>query len=428
MPPLRSWEDSHAEPLAADRAIAPEFDLAEVRADFPILGERVRERPLAYLDNAATTHKPRAVLDAIAACWSHSYANVGRGVHALAERATAAHEAARETARRFLNATSSDEVIFVSGTTAALNLVAATHGRRRVGRGDEVVISALEHHSNLLPWQRLCAARGAVLRVAPLTAEGEIDLAAFRALLTPRTRIVAVAHVSNVLGSVSPLREISRLAHACGAVVVVDGAQGAPHRGVDVRALGCDFYAFSAHKVYGPSGIGVLWGKAELLAEMPPYELGGGMVDAVSFESATFAPVPQRFEAGTPAIEGAVGMAAGLEYLERLGREAAERWEQSLLQEAIRRLRVIPGVRLIATPELQAPVLSFVVDGVHAHDVATVLDGEGVAVRAGHHCAQPLMERLRVAATTRVSFAFYNTLEEIDALVGAVVKTQEMLG
>jgi cysteine desulfurase / selenocysteine lyase len=414
-------------PFAEAEAPGASFDVAAVRREFPILAEVVHGHPLAYLDNAATTQKPHAVIEAVASALRHSYANVGRGVHALAERATALHEAGRETTRGFLHAASADEVIFVRGTTEALNLIAATFGRRRVGRGDEVVVSALEHHSNVLPWQRLCAERGATLRWAPLDARGDIDLDAFGTLLNARTRLVAVSHVSNVLGTVNPVAEMARMAHARGAAVVVDGAQGAPHCAVDVRSLGCDFYAFSAHKVYGPSAIGVLWGRGELLADLPPYQVGGGMVDEVGDETTTYAAPPHRFEAGTPAIEGVIGMAAAFHFLASLDREAVSRWEQTLLATAIERLRGIKGVQVLGDPLRRAPVLSFLVDGIHAHDLATILDGEGVAVRAGHHCAQPLMRRLGVSATTRASFAFYNTLDEVETLAAAIERAQELL-
>jgi cysteine desulfurase/selenocysteine lyase len=409
----------------------PDFDLARLRADFPILASRVNGRPLVYLDNAATTHKPRAVIDAVVGCWTSSYGNVGRGVHTLARRASEAREAARETVRRFVNAPSRGEIVFVRGATEAINLVAATFGRRRVGRGDEVVVTAFEHHSNLVPWQRLCTERGARLLVAPIDERGRLLTGELASLLGPRTRIVALAHVSNVLGTISPVREIAALAHRQGAAVVVDGAQAVPHMAVDVAALGCDFYAFSGHKVYGPSGIGVLWGRAELLAEMPPYQAGGGMVDTVDFAETTFAPPPQRFEAGTPAIEAAIGLGAALDYLLAVGLAPVAAWEHELLTYATERLSAVPGLRVIGSADTRrekAAVLSFVIDGAHAHDVATILDAEGIAVRAGHHCAQPLMTRLGLVATTRASFACYNTLEEVDALAAGLDRVREVLG
>jgi cysteine desulfurase/selenocysteine lyase len=424
--------EASPQPLpAGSRRPAPAYDLARVRADFPILATRVHGRPLAYLDNAASMQKPRAVMEAVVGCWSTSYSNVGRSVHTLARRAAEAREAARGTVARFLGAPSPDEIVFVRGTTEAINLVAASFGRRRVGRGDEVIATALEHHSNLVPWQRLCAERGARLRIAPLDERGRVAVDGVASLLGPRTRIVALSHVSNVLGTVSPVAEIAALAHRRGAAVVVDGAQAVPHLAIDVGRLGCDFYAFSGHKVYGPSGIGVLWGRAELLAEMPPWQLGGGMVETVGYEEATFAPPPQRFEAGTPAIEGAVGLAAALDYLLALGLAPVAAWEHELLVQATARLLEVPGLRLVGSADPRsekASVVSFVLDGAHAHDVATILDAEGVAVRAGHHCAQPLMARLGLTATTRASFACYNTLEEVDALAAGLHRVREVLG
>ena len=405
---------------------APGYDLSRVREDFPILSRRIHGRPLVYLDNAASTHKPRAVLDAIASCYGESYSNVSRGVHTLSQLATEAHERARRTVQRFLGAASPEEIVFVRGTTEAINLVAASWGRRNVGPGDEVLITALEHHSNILPWQALCEERGARLRVAPIDDRGEVILEELEALLTDRTRLVAVAHVSNALGTLLPVRQIAELAHARGAVVLVDGAQGAPHLEVDVQALGCDFYAFSGHKVYGPSGIGALWGRAELLEAMPPWQTGGGMVGRVSFEKTTYAPPPQRFEAGTPCIEGAVGLAAALDYVEALGRPAIAAWENELLVMATERLAELPGLRLIGTAPHKAAVIGFALEGVHPHDVGTVLDRQGIAVRAGHHCAQPVMERFGVPATTRASFGLYNTPEEVETLADGLRRVWEM--
>jgi cysteine desulfurase/selenocysteine lyase len=421
-------------PPAGARRPAPGYDLARVRAEFPILATRVHGRPLAYLDNAASMQKPRAVLDAVIDCWSSSYSNVGRSVHTLARRAAEAREAARDTVARFLGAPSRGEIVFVRGTTEAINLVAASFGPRRVGSGDEVITTALEHHSNLVPWQRLCAERGARLRIAPLDERGRVTVEAVAGLLGPRTRIVALAHVSNVLGTISPVAEIAALARRRGAAVVVDGAQAVPHLAIDVASLGCDFYAFSGHKVYGPSGIGVLWGRAELLAEMPPWQLGGGMVESVGYEETTFAPPPERFEAGTPAIEGAVGLAAALDWLSALGLQRVAAWERELLARATELLLEVPGLRLLGSAGAhaeraeKAAVVSFVLDGAHAHDVATILDTEGVAVRAGHHCAQPLMAWLGSAAATRASFACYNTLEEVDALAAGLHRVREVLG
>jgi cysteine desulfurase / selenocysteine lyase len=414
---------------SAAGAAAPSYDLERVRADFPLLAQTVHGRPLIYLDNAASSQKPRAVLEAIAGCYRDYYANVGRGVHRLAQLATAARERAREKVRTFVGAAAADEIVFVSGTTEAINLVAHGYGRgRRTGlaAGDEVLVTAMEHHSNLVPWQLLCEERGASLRVVPIDRRGELDLAALRRLLSPRTRIVAVAHVSNVLGTVNPVAEIADLVHRRGALLVVDGAQAAPHLTVDVAMLGCDFYAFSGHKVYGPSGIGALYGRAELLAAMSPWQGGGGMIEQVRFEGTTYAPPPQRFEAGTPNIEGAIGLAAALDYLTTLGLNAVAVWEGRLLQWAAERLSAIPGVQLVGSPPERAGLLSFLVEGVHPHDVGTVLDGLGIAVRAGHHCAQPLMEVLEVPATTRASFGLYNTLDEVDALATAVERVREV--
>lgn len=415
-------------PLLAETEAAPAFDLARVREDFPILTRVIRGRRLVYLDNAASTQKPQAVLDAIASCYRRSYANVERGVHTLSQEATEARERARETVRTFLNAESAEEVVFVRGTTEAINLVAQTWGRQHVGPGDEILVTGLEHHSNIVPWQMLCEEKGAVLKAVPLDGRGEVELDEYERLLSPRTRIVAVAHVSNALGTVVPVRTIVEKAQAVGAVVLVDGAQAAPHLPIDVQALGCDFYAFSSHKVYGPSGLGVLWGRAELLDGMPPWQGGGGMVRTVTFEKTTYAPPPHRFEAGTPFIEGAIGLAAALDYLTGLGLAAVGDWERRLLAAATERLAAIPGVTLVGTARDKAAVLSFTLAGAHAHDVGTVLDRAGVAVRAGHHCAQPVMARFGVPATTRASFGLYNTLEEIDTLEAGVWKAKEIFG
>jgi cysteine desulfurase/selenocysteine lyase len=410
------------------RAIRPAYDLERVREDFPILGRQIHGRPLVYLDNAASTQKPRAVLDAIAECYGGYYANVERGVHTLSQLSTEARERARDVVRRFLGAASADEIVFVRGTTEGINLVAWSWGRTHVGPGDEVLITGLEHHSNLVPWQVLCQERGATLRVARLDDRGEVILEEFERLLSDRTKIVAVAHISNSLGTINPVREMAERAHRVGAVVVVDGAQAAPHLRVDVQALGCDFYAFSGHKVYGPSGIGALWGRRELLEAMPPWQTGGGMVHGVTFEETTFAPPPHRFEAGTPFIEGAVGLAAALEYVERLGPPAIAAWESELLAYATERLLEIPGLRLIGTAPHKAAVAAFVMDGIHPHDIGTILDGEGVAIRAGHHCAQPVMARFGVPATARASFGLYNQHEDVDVLVAGLLKAREIFG
>ncbi|HEV8581754.1 MAG TPA: cysteine desulfurase [Thermoanaerobaculia bacterium] len=406
----------------------PAYDLAKIRADFPILSTEINGRPLVYLDNAASAQKPRAVLEAIAGCYGGYYANVERGVHTLSQLSTEARERARETVRRFLNAPSAQEIVFVRGTTEGINLVAASWGRLNVGAGDEVLITGLEHHSNILPWLRLCEERGADLRVAPLDNRGEVRLDEFERLLSPRTRVAAFAHISNALGTINPVREMAALARRAGAVVVVDGAQAVPHLPIDVQELGCDFYTFSGHKVYGPSGIGVLWGREELLNAMPPWQSGGGMIRTVSFAKATYAPPPHRFEAGTPFIEGAIGLAAALEYLDSLGLAAVSAWESELLALATERLAEVPGLTIIGTAREKAAVVSFGLRGVHPHDVGTVLDQEGIAVRAGHHCAQPVMEHFGVPATTRASFALYNTPEEVEALAAGLHRARELFG
>ncbi|HEX2465814.1 MAG TPA: cysteine desulfurase [Thermoanaerobaculia bacterium] len=409
-------------------APAPTFDVAAVRRDFPILAQRRNGKPLIYLDSAASAQKPRAVLDAIDDCYQRYYANVHRGVHWLSQQSTDAFEEARETARRFLNAPDVCEVVFVRGTTEAVNLVASSWGRRNVGPGDEVLISELEHHSNLVPWQALCEERGARLVVAPIDDRGEIVLEELERRLTDRTRIVAIAHVSNSLGTINPVREIVDLAHAAGALVFLDGAQAAPHLRIDVQALGCDFYAFSGHKAFGPTGIGVLWGRMELLSAMPPYQFGGEMIRTVTFEKTEWAPVPHKFEAGTPDIAGAVGLSAALRYLESHDRDAVAAHEAALLAEATRRFEVQPDIHILGTARHKTALVSFVMDGVHAHDLGTILDEEGIAVRTGHHCAQPVMKHFGVAASARASFALYNTLDEVAALDGALDRVREVFG
>jgi cysteine desulfurase/selenocysteine lyase len=410
--------------------LAPAYDLDRVRADFPILSREVHGHPLVYLDNAASTQKPRQVLDAIAGCYEGYYSNVERGVHTLSVEATEAREQARAKVQRFLNAESADEVVFVRGTTEAINLVAASFGQR-LGPDDEILVSAMEHHSNIVPWQLLRdrqGGQGVRLVVAPIDERGELRLDELERRLSPRTRLVAVTHISNALGTINPIREICDLAHARGALVLVDGAQGAPHLPIDVRALGCDFYAFSGHKVYGPSGIGVLWGRAPLLAEMPPWQGGGGMILSVTFEETLYAPPPHRFEAGTPFIEGAVGLGAAIDYLTALGLPAVAAWESELLRLATERLAEISGLRILGTARHKAALISFAMEGVHPHDVGTILDREGIAVRAGHHCAQPVLHGLGVPATTRASFGLYNTPGEVDALVAGLHKVREIFG
>jgi cysteine desulfurase/selenocysteine lyase len=404
------------------------FDVERARRDFPILGQELYGKPLVYLDNAATAQKPRAVIDALRHFYEVDCANVHRGVHTLSARATEAYERSREKARAFLTAADASEIVFVRGTTEAVNLVAQTYGRARLGADDEILITAMEHHSNIVPWQLLCQETGARLRVAPINDAGELLVDEFEALLGPRTRIVSVVHLSNALGTINPVRRIVEMAHRRGAVVVVDGAQAAPHLTVDVQALGCDFYAFSGHKLYGPTGIGVLYGRADLLRELPPYQGGGEMIASVTFERTTYKAPPSRFEAGTPNIADAIGLGAAIDYLQALDRPAVEAHEHAVLAYATRAVRDVPGLRIVGTAREKAGVLSFVFDHIHAHDVGTILDREGVAIRAGHHCTQPLMERLGVTATARASLALYNTTADVDALVAALGKVRELLG
>ena len=402
------------------------FDVGRVRQDFPILHETVYGKPLVYLDNAATAQKPQAVIDRIVRSLAEENANIHRGVHALSERATKSYEDARATVRRFINAADVRELVFVRGTTEAINLVAATFGRLRVKEGDEILISGLEHHSNIVPWQLLAEQTGARLRVIPISDEGELRLDRYEALLTPRTRLVSLVHVSNSLGTINPVQEMIATAHARGIPVLLDGAQAAPHLSVDVQALDCDFYAFSGHKLFGPTGIGVLYGKRALLEAMPPYQGGGDMISSVTFEKSEYNTVPFKFEAGTPNITGAVGLGAAIDYMSGLDRGALERHEQDLLTYGTEQLAAAPGVRLVGTAAHKVALLSFVMNGIHPHDIGTVLDREGVAIRTGHHCTQPVMHRLGVPATARASLAFYNTREEIDTLVAALGKVREI--
>ncbi len=402
------------------------FDVERVRCDFPILARPVRGKQLVYLDSAATTQKPRQVVESMARFFDQENANVHRGVHFLSERATAAYEGSRERVRRFLNARRVSEIIFVRGTTEAINLVAFTFGKQRVGPGDEVLVTAMEHHSNIVPWQMLCRERGAKLVVAPIDDRGELHVDELAKLIGPRTKLLALAHVSNALGTVNPVKRVVELAHAQGVPVVVDGAQGAPHVMADVQDLGCDFYAFSGHKIYGPTGIGVLYGKAEHLEAMPPWQGGGDMILSVSFEQTVYNDVPYKFEAGTPNMAGAVGLGAALDWFEALPRAEAWRHEEEVLAYGAEQLRRIPGLRLVGDAPHKTAVLSFVMEDVHPHDIGTVLDREGVAIRTGHHCAQPLMQRLGVAATARASLGIYNTKAEIDALVAGLEKVRRM--
>ncbi|MCB9727849.1 MAG: cysteine desulfurase [Deltaproteobacteria bacterium] len=406
-------------------AAALAYDVALVRADFPGLNQQIHDKPLCYLDNAATAQKPQAVLDAIAHAYTWDCANVHRGVHVLSVRATQAQEAARESARRFLGAGHADEVLFTGGTTAGINLVAQTWGRANLGAGDEILITWMEHHSNIVPWQLLCQQTGARLVVAEVDDEGRLRLDDFERKLSPRTKLVSVVHISNALGTINPVAEIVAMAQAVGARVLVDGAQSAPHGGVDVRALGCDFFACSGHKIYGPTGIGLLYGKAELLAEMPPWMGGGDMIETVSFEGTTFARPPARFEAGTPHIAGAIGLGAALEYVMARGPQAIAAHERALHAYGVDALGEVPGLRLIGPRTDNGGVLSFVLDGVHPHDAGTVLDHEGIAVRVGHHCTQPLMKRFGVPATIRASLAMYSTRDDVDRLAQGLRKVVE---
>ena len=414
--------------VPAREAVRPQFDVAAIRRDFPVLAREVRGRPLSYLDNAASSQRPRAVLEAMTRYYETSHANVHRGVHTLSQEATDAFEGAREKVRRFVNARSTREILFVRGTTEAINLVAQSYGRPRLGPGDEVLITWLEHHANIVPWQLLCEQTGATLKVAPITERGEVDFDAWAALLSPRTRIVALAHVSNALGTVVPVQRFIRAARERGVPVLLDGAQAVPHMKVDVQALDCDFYAFSSHKMCGPTGIGVLYGREALLREMPPWQGGGDMILAVTFERTIYADLPWKFEAGTPAIAEAIGLGAAIDYLEALGMDRIAAAEHELLDYGTRRLAEVPGLRIVGTAAEKAAVISFTLERVHPHDLGTILDHEGVAIRTGHHCAMPVMEFFKVPATARASFAFYNVHAEIDRLVAALHVAREMLG
>jgi cysteine desulfurase / selenocysteine lyase len=415
---------------AANRARGsePVLDVAALRRDFPILSQTVHGHPLVYLDNAASAQKPRVVIEAEERAYSEFYSNIHRGVHSLSMKATDAYEAARVKAQRFIGAASVKETILTSGTTAGINLVAQTYGRKHVGSGDEVLITGLEHHSNIVPWQMLCEEKCARLRVAPLDDEGQVVMEEYERLLSARTKLVAVAHVSNALGTINPVRRMIELAHARNVPVLVDGAQAAPHLAVDVRALDCDFYALSAHKLYGPSGVGVLYGKQALLEAMPPWQGGGDMILSVTFEKTTYNDLPYKFEAGTPNIAGVIAFGAALDYVTGIGLDRIAAHEHGLLIYATQRLLEIPGLRIIGTAREKAAVVSFVLEDAHPHDIGTILDYEGVAVRTGHHCAQPVMDRYGVPATARASMAVYNTTQEIDALVRGLLKVREVFG
>jgi len=404
---------------------APVLDVARVRGDFPALAQNVNGKPLVYLDNAATSQKPQAVIDAVSSFYEHSNANVHRGVHTLSVRATELYEAAREKARTLINAAELAEIIFVRGTTEGINLVANSFGAR-LQAGDEIIISALEHHSNIVPWQLLCERSGAKLRVIPIDHSGDLIMDEYRALLNERTKLVAVAHVSNSLGTVNPLQEIIGLAHERRIPVLVDGALAVPHFKVDVRALDADFYAFSGHKMFAPTGAGILYGKRDLLESMPPYQGGGDMISSVSFAKTTFNVLPHRFEAGTPDVAAIVGLGAAIDYLNGIGWDAISAWERELVTYAAEKIGAAPGVTLIGTPKHRAAVVSFTIDGIHPHDAGMILDHEGIAIRAGHHCTQPVMDFYGVPATNRASFAFYNTRDEVDRLVAGIQKVQDV--
>jgi cysteine desulfurase/selenocysteine lyase len=411
------------------QALAPtKFDVARIRADFPILKQKVHGKPLVYFDNGATSQKPQSVIDTLNRYYSAENSNIHRGVHDLSERATAAFESARAKLRSFINARSDNEIIFVRGATEAINLVAQSYGRSFLKAGDEIVVSAMEHHSNIVPWQMLCEQTGAKLRVIPINHDGEIVMDEYRRLLNEKTKFVSVTHVSNALGTIVPVKAIVALAHERGVPVLLDGAQAVPHLKVDVQALDCDFYAFSGHKMFGPTGIGVLYGRADLLEKMPPYQGGGDMISLVTFEKTHYNVLPYKFEAGTPHIAGGIGLGAAVDYLQSLEWDAVAAHEDELLHYATEALLEFDGLRVIGTAKEKAGVLSFVFDHVHAHDVGTILDQEGVAIRAGHHCAMPVMQRFGVPATARASFAFYNTVEEIDVLVRALHRVKKVFG
>jgi len=407
-------------------AVAAGFDVEKIREDFPVLKQKVHGQPLVYLDSAATAQKPTVVVDAIRRFHEVDCANIHRGVHELSQRSTAAYEETRTKMRKFLNAKSETELIFVRGTTEAVNLVSSSWGRGNVKEGDEIVISAMEHHSNIVPWQMLCEEKGAKLRVIPMNDRGELILEEYEKLLNPRTRMVAVAHVSNALGTINPVREIVEMAHRAGALTLIDGAQSAPHLKVDVQAIDADFYTLSGHKICGPTGIGILYGKAKLLNAMPPYQGGGDMIRTVTFEKTTYNDLPYKFEAGTPNIAGGIGMGAALDYLNGIGLDRIAAYEHELLVYGTARLQEIAGLRIIGTAREKAAVLSFVIEGIHPHDIGTVLDRQGIAVRTGHHCAQPVMDWFHIPATTRASLAFYNTSAEIDKLAAGLHRVKEI--
>ena len=404
------------------------LDITKIREDFPILGQTINGHPLGYLDNAATSQKPTVVINAVKDYYEKINANVHRGAHTLSEQATEEYEKTRKKIQRFINANHSDEIIYTSGTTESINLVAASYGRANLQPGDEILITAFEHHSNIVPWQLICEQTGAVLKVAPINEKGEVIVEDFKKALNSKTKIAAFSHISNALGTINPVKEMTALAHEYNAVVLVDGAQALPFMQVDVQSIGCDFYTGSGHKLFAPTGIGFLYGKAELLNAMPPYKGGGEMINQVSFEKTTYAVLPYKFEAGTPNIAGAIGLGHAIDYLMNLGQEAITAYEDDLLAYATAKAEAMPGITIIGTASNKASILSLVLDGIHAHDVGTILDHQGIAVRTGHHCAMPVMKFFKVAATVRASFVFYNTKEEIDALFVGIKKVQEMFG
>ena len=413
---------------SAAEAVQPVFEVSRYRQDFPILGRAVHGKPLVYLDNAATTQKPVQVLDAVDRYYREHNANVHRGVHTLSGEATNEFEGSRKKCRDFINASSEKEIIFTRGATEAINLVAAAWGRANISEGDEIIISWMEHHSNIVPWQLLCEQTGAVLKVIPINADGEIIMDEYRKLLGPRTKMVAVVHISNALGTVNPIKEIAAMAHEHGALMLVDGAQATPHMTIDVQDLGCDFYAISSHKLFGPTGVGVLYGRQELLEAMPPYHGGGDMIKMVTFDKTLYADLPNKFEAGTPNIAGVVGLGAAIEYVNSIGLDQIAAYEHELLEYATERAAEIEGLRLVGTASNKASILSFIMDRVHPHDLGTILDHEGIAIRTGHHCAQPVMDRFQVPATARASFAFYNTKQEIDVFINGLSAALKVLG
>lgn len=413
-------------PTVIKEAPLETFNAAKARLDFPALHQEVHGRPLIYLDNAATTHKPKMVIDAIDRFYSRDNSNVHRGVHYLSQKATGQYERARQTVKRFINAPDESEIIFTRGTTESVNLIAQTYGRKFIKAGDEILISEMEHHSNIVPWQILCEQVGAILKVIPFSDSGEIDLNVLQGMLNPRVKLVGIVHLSNTLGTINPVNEMVKMAHGQNIPVLVDGAQSVPHLPVDIQAIGADFFVFSGHKVFGPTGIGVLYGKMEWLKQLPPYQGGGDMIHSVTFERTTYADVPHKFEAGTPNIAGAIGLGAALEYLERWNIADLTAYEDELLRYATNVLKKIEGLTIIGNARQKAGVLSFTLADIHPHDIGTILDMEGVAVRAGHHCTQPIMDHYQIPATTRASFAFYNNLADIDALEMALRKASEV--